>query len=140
MAVSNISLKLLSLFAVVGLSACSSVSYLDNKTLKTQYSDHPIISSSNLPKTYGAFLINSPSDIKEEDRSDPGAVIGLAKTDKNGNADTLVIIRREKYRFMAETLLDDYTGDKDAIFSKSYLLMAADRKQKALGVWLRFEF
>lgn len=101
-------------FLIVG---CSEIKYVDNQSLDTM--GYTSKNDSYGPgKRYGALVISN----KDSDKEDP----------------TLIMLKRHKSSYVAETKLSDSHGDEKALFDESYISVGADQKER--GVILRVRF
>lgn len=107
-------------------SACSSVSYMPNASLR---GDDTVIlhdeDARKAPQKFGAFRLVSPAagdslDAEPQER--------------------LFILKRSGKSYMAETLLFDHSDDPHATFEKSFFSFGTNRETRAVGFTLRFVY
>lgn len=109
-------------------TACSSVDYVDNKTLQESNLVGGNLVSNNFSEQGGAF-----KGMKQF-----GA---LVIKPKNKDADPKVfMLRREKQKLVAETMLYDSKGDKKSMFDQTYFAFGANRETSTFGVSFRFVY
>lgn len=112
-------------FCLTAAACSSSVEYLDNGSLQSSnlvsgsYKEDLIAEKGNGLKQFGAFVVKTG--------------------DKNAEP-RVFVIKREKGKIMAETLLFDNTGEKNSMFEKTFLSFGANRERSSFGISFRFVY
>jgi hypothetical protein len=106
------------------IQACTGVQYVDNQTfeqLKLKYN------------------VDLKTDTK--DRTVPRQLGGLmVPGSKPGENPHLVLFKREKGKYLAETMLSDNTDDSKAMFKKTYLTFGANKGLDGLSFEFRLTY
>jgi len=124
-------IKILTCLLPVCLSAtaCGDMHYVDNQSLRSAGYLHAPDQSDIREHRYGAVILS--------DR--PYTALVDSNTSDN-QPPRIYVIKRQKQKMLAETLLSDQSGTKNAVFEKSYLSFSADKQKKRVGIELRFLF
>ena len=116
-------------------SACSQMEYVDNHTLSQI--DGTLVSKQDLKTPFstrqlGGLVFRSKND---DETTDTHAALKEEKHDER-----VFLIKRDKQKIMAETLLFDNTNVANSTFKKSYFSFGADRKRSRVGFEFRFVY
>ncbi len=109
------------------ISACSSIKYVSNNTLRDISLADSNISVKEKARKYGAIIIGKTN--REQ-----------GKLDFTKYEHRVFILKTHKSRYIAETLLTDNSGEKKPTFDRSYFSFGADRKNKSFRMQIRFVY
>lgn len=126
--VSNTNLKkFLAVLAICSLTpACSGMSYLDNKAVTEMREYYDLDSKKSdsgdyVPKQFGAFILPSASD-------NPDA------------APHIIMLKREKTNYYAQSMISDNSEDNKALFKRTYLNFGVNSAEQGFSTELSFKF
>ncbi len=120
----NVRNIMVTLICCMTITACSSVDYVRHPYGEKSKASVGDKSLKKFPKNFGALVT--------PDKIDP-------ETGEKVKGH-IVLLKRQKSRYMAEAELFDNSNVENAKFDRSYLSFGADHKKKQIGFKLRFEY
>jgi hypothetical protein len=119
------------------LTACSGVKYVDNDTLRLIEANNAREQSANQDSAVGSLTA-----LKSEESKPKGQFGALLVTDPNNPEDTgrMFLLKRQDKKYVAETLLNDNSDDKNAFFKQTYFSVGANQSDRSLALQLRLVF